>query len=200
MPYYFTLTLAAYLIFVAGIAATYVALVVIQAPEGKWLRTNRVAKVLDIGMDDVGGFSYRQLALVSLLGLFLELLMIRWISSEIRIFAYFKNFVLIACFLGFGVGCSICRKRVNLFVTIIPLLLLTLVVAMPWYGMKDLVKELPMWIGSSSEVQVWGVPYAPHDWHSYVKLLSAVLIIAPIFALISLTFLPIGQMLGWYLE
>ena len=49
-----------------------------------------------------GGFSYRQLALVSAFGLFLELLMIRWISSEIRMFAYFKNFVLIACFLGFG--------------------------------------------------------------------------------------------------
>src|SRR5436853_3757226 len=30
--------------------------------------------------------------------------MIRWISSEIRVFAYFKNFVLIACFLGFGLG------------------------------------------------------------------------------------------------
>jgi hypothetical protein len=53
----------------------------------------------------VGGFSYRNLALVSMLGLFLELLLIRWISSEIRIFAYFKNFVLIACFLGFGLGC-----------------------------------------------------------------------------------------------
>src|ERR1700739_1951515 len=42
----------------------------------------------------LGGFSYRQLILVSLTALFLELLMIRWISSEITIFAYFKNFVL----------------------------------------------------------------------------------------------------------
>ena len=35
----------------------------------------------------LGGFSYWKLALVSMLGLFLELLTIRWISSEIRIFA-----------------------------------------------------------------------------------------------------------------
>ena len=42
--------------------------------------------------------------LVSFTSLFLELLLIRWISSELRIFAYLKNFVLIACFLGFGFG------------------------------------------------------------------------------------------------
>src|ERR1039458_5376476 len=30
--------------------------------------------------------------------------MIRWISSEITIFAYFKNFVLVACYLGCGLG------------------------------------------------------------------------------------------------
>ena len=30
----------------------------------------------------IGGFSYGHLALVSVLGLFLELLMIRWISSK----------------------------------------------------------------------------------------------------------------------
>jgi hypothetical protein len=52
------------------------------------------------------GFSKRTLILASLLGLFLELMLIRWVSSEIRTFAYFKNFVLMACFLGFGLGCS----------------------------------------------------------------------------------------------
>src|SRR5437763_15855319 len=159
MSYYLSLDLAAYLIVAAGLLATYFSLVLIQdSSRPRWLRTNRIAKLLDISMEGIGGFSYRQLALVSLLGLFLELLMIRWISSEIRIFAYFKNCVLIACFLGFGVGCSICRKRINVAVTIVPLLMLTLIVAMPWHGMKDLISELPTWIGSSSEVQVWGVP------------------------------------------
>src|SRR3990172_11514307 len=38
---------------------------------------------------------FKSLALASVLGLFLEMLLIRWVSSEIRIFAYFKNFVLI---------------------------------------------------------------------------------------------------------
>ena len=32
-------------------------------------------------------------------------MLIRWVGTEIRVFAYFQNLTLIACFLGFGVGC-----------------------------------------------------------------------------------------------
>lgn len=46
----------------------------------------------------------RALLLSSALALFVELALIRYLGSEIRIFAYYKNLVLIACFLGFGVG------------------------------------------------------------------------------------------------
>ena len=62
--------------------------------------------------------------------------MIRWVSSEIRVFAYLKNFVLVACFLGFDLGCYLCRRRVHLFVSIGPLLLLTVV-------LKSLVRRPP---------------------------------------------------------
>src|ERR1700736_6440972 len=68
---------------------------------------------LDFDAQGLGGFSYRQLVLASVTALFLELLMIRWISSEIPVFAYFKNFVLIACFLGFGLGCCLSGRRVR---------------------------------------------------------------------------------------
>src|SRR5207247_1842479 len=77
------------------------------------------AKKWEFSPSDLGGFSWPQLAFWSLLSLFLELLMIRWISSEIRIFAYFKNFVLIACFLGFGLGCHLSRRRANLLLVVV---------------------------------------------------------------------------------
>ena len=64
----------------------------------------RWSRKWELSPQDLGAFSWWRLALWSLLSLFFELLMIRWISSEIRVFAYFKNFVLIACFLGFGLG------------------------------------------------------------------------------------------------
>ena len=55
----------------------------------------RWAETWEFSPQELGGFTRGKLALVSVLGLFLELLMIRWVSSEIQIFAYFKNFVLI---------------------------------------------------------------------------------------------------------
>lgn len=86
---------------------------------------------LEIRVEELGGFGYRQLVLISLLSLFVEMLMIRWVSSDIRIFAYFKNFVLVACFLGFGLGCYLCRRRVQLMALIAPLLLLTVILKAP---------------------------------------------------------------------
>jgi SAM-dependent methyltransferase len=45
-----------------------------------------------------------RLFLLSFLALFCELLIIRWMSTEVRIFAYFKNLPLMSAFLGLGLG------------------------------------------------------------------------------------------------
>src|SRR5262249_12350253 len=123
-----------------------------------------------------------------------------WISSEIRVFAYFKNFVLIACFLGFGLGCSLCRRRINLLPMFVPLLLLALIVKLPWSGLRELIAHLPVWLGTGSEVHFWGVPSIPRSGSSVAALASAAFLIVPLFALIALAFVPIGQMVGCYLE
>src|SRR5579864_9001988 len=108
----------------------------------------------DFSPEDLGGFSWLNLVLVSVLSLFLELLMIRWISSEIRIFAYFKNFVLIACFLGFGLGCYLSRRKVNLLLMLVPLLVLTALLVAPWTPLRTIVSGLPFLLGASSEVAI----------------------------------------------
>jgi len=46
--------------------------------------------------------------------LFVELTCIRWISSYIRYLGYFTNFVLLASFLGIGLGILQARRRVDL--------------------------------------------------------------------------------------
>ena len=122
--------------------------------------------------------------------------MIRWISSEVRIFAYFKNFVLIACFLGFGLGCYLSRRRINLLAMLVPLLSLVLLVQLPWPALRILMRLIPTFIGASSEGAVWGVPAE----FSFSLLAAAMAIIVPIFSLISVMFIPLGQLVGWYLE
>ena len=152
---------------------------------------------LELLPEDLGGFSYRQLILVSLLSLFLEMLMIRWVSSEIRIFAYFKNFVLVACFLGFGLGCYLCRRRIRLTAMISPLLLLTIILKAPISPLRRTIEALPTLLGGGVEVHVWGVPAMPASW---TDMLLAMVAVVPLFAVIATAFIPFGQLVGWYLE
>ena len=51
-------------------------------------------------------YSYMSLFIISALILFLELLVIRIISTEISIFAYLQNCILVVCLLGLGMGCA----------------------------------------------------------------------------------------------
>ena len=144
----------------------------------------------------LGGFSWRNLALWSLLSLFMEMLMIRWISSEVRIFAYFKNFVLIACFLGFGLGCYLSRRKVNFLLILLPLVVLTLIIQFPWAGLRLMLVRLPAFVAASGSMQVWNLPPAT----ALLPLAVATALIVPIFGLITFFFIPMGQMIGWYLE
>src|SRR5207244_863533 len=55
-----------------------------------------------------------QLLIASVLSLYFEILIIRWLSSEIRIMAYFKNLSLICAFLGLGGGMLLKDKKYDL--------------------------------------------------------------------------------------
>jgi len=163
-------------------------------------RRRRRLDALGFTPQALGGFSFSRLALVSILGLFLELLMIRWISSEIRIFAYFKNFVLIACFLGFGLGCYLCRRPVNVAPLVGPAVLFALLIKLPWKGLRELVAALPSYLGALSEVHMWGVPALPLNASTLSGLGAALAVVVPLFGLLALMFIPVGQLVGWYLE
>ena len=53
--------------------------------------------------------------LSSFLVLFVEIALIRWMPAYIRLLAYFSNFILLASFLGIGVGCLLATRRMRLF-------------------------------------------------------------------------------------
>jgi SAM-dependent methyltransferase len=154
----------------------------------------------DFSPQSLGGFTYGKLALVSVLTLFLELLMIRWVSSEVRIFAYFKNFVLVACFLGFGVGCYLCRRSANLLALVIPLVTIAALIKWPWEVLRALIVRLPDYIGAFSSVTIWDAPHMALSLSSVAEMVGAVAISVALFALVAFVFIPLGQLVGWYLE
>jgi spermidine synthase len=56
-----------------------------------------------------------RLFLASFLVLFLEVALIRWLPAYVRLLSYFSNFILLASFLGIGIGCLLAAGRRDLF-------------------------------------------------------------------------------------
>jgi len=70
------------------------------------------------------GFPGLALGLATFGILALELAMIRWASTQIRVFAYFNNLILIGCFLGMGLGVALGKRRPGLVNFTLPALAL----------------------------------------------------------------------------
>ena len=88
-------------------------------------------------LDAAGPTSLFQLFIVSFASLYVEVLLIRWIGTEFRLFAYIQNLTLVACFLGFGLGClKACEKPRYLF-NFEALAFLVMIIEVPWPGWKD---------------------------------------------------------------
>lgn len=155
----------------------------------------------DVPLRRFGGSSNTRLALVSCLGLFLEMLLINWISSELSLLGYFKNFVLIACFLGFGIGCYLSKRNIRLSCFVFPLLFVSLAVGLQWPSVALVRALLIETIGSASSMPFLGGPSAGIGIAYAMGLLAAVILFAiPFFTLVVFTFVPIGQMVGALIE
>jgi hypothetical protein len=60
--------------------------------------------------------------LSAVLSLFLELTLIRWQSSVLAFLAFYKNFSLLACFAGLGLGYALAARDRILLLMVVPLL------------------------------------------------------------------------------
>src|SRR5436190_8407042 len=86
-----------------------------------WLRSEPVRQLLV-------GDARARIFLTSFALLFFELLCIRWIPSYIRYLSYFNNFILMASFLGMGLG-ILSARRERFWFPPFPVMLLILTVA-----------------------------------------------------------------------
>ncbi len=128
--------------------------------------------------------------------LFLELAIIRWQGTVFEFFAFYKNFSLLACFAGLGLGYAIANsKRLPLALSV-PLFVCQFALLLGMrYGMSDeqlaSLRRLPF-----SEQLNMGISAAQHIYqtpHFY-------LVLAVVFLLTALAFMPIGQLCGVLME
>ncbi|MDQ6670098.1 MAG: hypothetical protein M3069_05020 [Chloroflexota bacterium] len=123
-----------------------------------------------------------QLFLTSFLGLYAELLCIRWMPAHVRFLSYFTNFILLASFLGLGVGILSARRKLILGPRSFPLLMLfaAILIAVTKFELK---------IGSA------GVLYYGAGEAGTAPTENA-LVLPAAFLLVSLLFVCIGRPLG----
>ena len=132
--------------------------------------------------------------LASALGLFLELALIRWVSCEVRIFAYFKNMVLIACFLGFGIGCLMYRRPVHLLTSLLLLLLLCLLIQLPWQPLIDYgPRRISLILAGLPGLMIFKNYDAFLTWSGIAGILFALAWAVLVFVVLTLVIIPLGQ-------
>lgn len=107
--------------------------------------------------------------------LFLELLLIRWISTEINIFAYLQNSVLIACFLGLGVGLIEPRPADRPLRLMLPLLALTAFLGLP--VTQRFARDASQVLGSFHDFQVWDEVGSVPAWALVLALCIVMLVL-----------------------
>src|SRR5207302_9172496 len=99
--------------------------------------------------------AYLDLFLISFLILFFELAAIRWFAGTVVFLTFFTNIVLLACFLGMGVGLLAARRPQPLVQMALPVALIALAAA--------LAIHLLFWIWSDRITVSHGTPLASSD-------------------------------------
>ncbi|MFO0844462.1 MAG: methyltransferase domain-containing protein [Gemmataceae bacterium] len=134
------------------------------------------------------------LFLVSLLGLFLQVMLIRWVGTEVRIFAYLQNTILIACFLGLGLGCFTCRQPIRLGWTAGSLAILSGLLAFP--PARALLHLVTDWLGPVAHSLAWVGYDGDRLALNILELLGGVAVLFALLTLLCVCFVPLGQVLG----
>src|SRR6266581_2252680 len=119
--------------------------------------------------------------LISFTILFFELFCIRWIPSYVRYLSYFSNFLLMASFLGIGLG-MLSARRERFWFPPFPLLvaLLVLIIAKTKFQL----------IINSTQVLYYGISEQQNT------LSESFLVLPIIFGMVTLCFIPLGRAFG----
>lgn len=138
------------------------------------------------------------LALISVFGLFLELMLIRWVSTEIRIFAYLQNTVLVVCFLGLGMGCWDSRRRpFALADVLIPLCVLVGLLAFP--VSREVLGRISTLLSGFGGLVIWDDVQVSPTEALVNSSVGATMTFGLMYLLWSM-FVPVGRLLGGLLD
>jgi hypothetical protein len=114
--------------------------------------------------------------------LFLEVALIRWMPAYIRLLSYFSNFILLASFLGIGIGCLLAPARSRLF-RWFPLVQAIVVAAVYFF-------RLEIGVGAAGSI------YFSSGTTEDVVLVESTMLLPVIFVIVAALFITLAQRMG----
>lgn len=134
-------------------------------------------------MKDIDRREGIELFLISVLGLFLEMACIRWLPSQVKVLSYYTNFVLLASFLGLGIGYMLTNKKRNWLFSF-PFLFAALI------GIASFLGRSNIEVTHGTSVYFWQTIIEP------LARIDLKWILSIFFMMITLLFIPLGQQTG----
>jgi SAM-dependent methyltransferase len=135
-----------------------------------------------------------KLFLISVLALYLELLLIRWIGTEIRIFAYLQNTVLVVCFFGLGIGLFTADRAVEYWKGARALLLLAVLLMIP--VTRDALVAISQTLSVLGQLNIWYQVDFGGKLYNGLAVLAGLVGTFALMMLIMEPFVPLGRVLG----
>jgi hypothetical protein len=132
-----------------------------------------------------------RLALVTFSILVLELALIRWLGTQIRVAAYFANLVLLAAFLGMGLGVGLGRTKPTLARWALPTLALVSLVLGAATPLDLTYLKFP-----DPAISLWGGDVMG-TWFQFVR---SALVVVGCFWAIAAVFMMLGTLVGVYFD
>lgn len=141
-------------------------------------------------------FDYNALLLLlcGMTTLYWELLLIRWLSTSIRVIAYYSNFVLMAAFFGLGTGALLARYSVRLQRFILPAITLAVLLGIFLSGFFHFnfnSADEYIWIGAPT-----GIMYGGDAVVRFYQVLPVSVIVLITYIITASVFIIFGQWLG----
>lgn len=132
---------------------------------------------------------------LSVVGLYVELLLIRWIGTEIRIFAYLQNTILVVCFLGLGAGFFTSRRPPWPLFGLANLGLLVVLLSVPLT--RSILALTSTYLAAFGDFYIWFPEESARPIHD---IACGLLMTAFVMAIVVNVFLPVGRALGRWMD
>ena len=141
---------------------------------------------------------YAAIIILSGATLFLELVLIRWQGSLFPVFALYKNFTLLACFCGLGIGYALSHKKPQFLPVTLPLLASTILMLLAMrYTAAPGARDVLFFVPVREETSVFNfTPAEPNSVSWVFDHMPVYLLLIATFVLNVLVMIPLAQFCG----